>query len=135
MICSFYGNSLSMLSLLMLIQEILSPISNNALPFQRQSPEASSTNKYDYIQENGAARSLNGKLAAGVNLNNSSTEHGQSVEPLVSSNVRDEGIKETMKSLNEKLSTALLTIRAKEDLVKQHAKVTEEAVAGNFWSF
>lgn len=77
---------------------------------------------------------MNGKLAAGANLTDSSPEHGQSVEPLVSSDVRDEEIKETMKSLNEKLSSALLTIRAKEDLVKQHAKVTEEAVAGKYWS-
>ncbi|XP_039835771.1 filament-like plant protein 3 isoform X2 [Panicum virgatum] len=95
-----------------------------------QSPEASSRNKYDCSQETGTARSLNGKLAAGMNLNDSSPEHGQSVGPHVSSNVRDEEIKETMRSLNEKLSAALLTIRAKEDLVKQHAKVTEEAVAG-----
>ncbi|RLN30634.1 uncharacterized protein C2845_PM05G04350 [Panicum miliaceum] len=97
---------------------------------QGQSPEASSKNKYDYSQETGTTRSLNGKLAAGVNLNDSSPEHGQSVGPHVSSNVRDEEIKETMRSLNEKLSAALLTIRTKEDLVKQHAKVTEEAVAG-----
>ncbi|XP_022684304.1 uncharacterized protein LOC101786921 [Setaria italica] len=97
---------------------------------QGQSPEASSRNRYDYSQQTGAARSLNGKLAAGVNLNDSSPENGQSVEQHVSSNVRDEEVKETVRSLNEKLSAALLTIRAKEDLVKQHAKVTEEAVAG-----
>ncbi|EMS44980.1 hypothetical protein TRIUR3_20090 [Triticum urartu] len=34
-----------------------------------------------------------------------------------------------MKSLNEKLAAALLAISDKEDLVKQHTKVTEEAVA------
>ena len=99
---------------------------------QSQSPGASSGCKYDYSQETGAARSLNGKLAAGVNLNNFNPEHGQSLEH-VSSNVRDEEIKETLESLNYKLSAALSTIRAKEDLVKQHAKVTEEAVAGNFF--
>jgi hypothetical protein len=104
------------------------------LPCQGQSPEASSRTRYDYSQETGPARSLNGKLAAGVNLNDSSPGNGQSVEQHVSSNVRDEEIKETVRSLNEKLSAALLTIRAKEDLVKQHAKVTEEAVAGNFCS-
>ena len=104
------------------------------MPCQGQSPEASSRNKYDCSQETGTARSLNGKLAAGVNLNGSSPEHGQSVGPHVSSNVRDEEIKETVRILNEKLSAALLTIRAKEDLVKQHAKVTEEAVAGIFCS-
>ena len=101
---------------------------------QSQSPGASSRSKYDYSQETGAARSLNGKLAAGVNLNNFNPEHGQLLEQHVSSNVRDEGIKETLESLNYKLSAALSTIRAKEDLVKQHAKVTEEAVAGNFCS-
>ncbi|CAN6330666.1 unnamed protein product [Urochloa humidicola] len=95
-----------------------------------QSPEDSSRNKYNYSQETGATRSLNGKVAAGVNLNDSSPENGQSVEPHVSSNVRDDDVKETVRSLNEKLSAALRTIRAKEDLVKQHAKVTEEAVAG-----
>ncbi|CAL5098107.1 unnamed protein product [Urochloa decumbens] len=97
---------------------------------QGQSPEASSRDRYDYSQETGAARSLNGKLAARVDLKDSSLENGQSVEGRVSSIVKDEEIKETVRSLNEKLSAALLTIRAKEDLVKQHAKVTEEAVAG-----
>lgn len=35
-----------------------------------------------------------------------------------------------MKTLSDKLSEALLNIHAKEDLVKQHAKVAEEAVMG-----
>ncbi|KAJ1264954.1 hypothetical protein BS78_08G040200 [Paspalum vaginatum] len=96
---------------------------------QGQSPEASRS-KFDCSQERGAARSLNGKLAPGVYLNDSNPERGQPEEPHVSSNIRDEEIKETMKSLKDKLSAALLTIRAKEDLVQQHAKVTEEAVAG-----
>ncbi|WVZ88563.1 hypothetical protein U9M48_035069 [Paspalum notatum var. saurae] len=96
---------------------------------QGQSPEASRS-KFDYSQESGAARSLNGKLAAGLDLNDSNPERGQSGELHVSSNIRDEEIKESMKSLKDKLSAALLTIRAKEDLVKQHTKVTEEAVAG-----
>ncbi|VFQ63552.1 unnamed protein product [Cuscuta campestris] len=37
---------------------------------------------------------------------------------------------ESMKSISAKLSEALLNIRAKEDLVKQHAKVAEDAVSG-----
>ncbi|KAF8411769.1 hypothetical protein HHK36_004328 [Tetracentron sinense] len=36
----------------------------------------------------------------------------------------------SLKNLSEKLSAALLNISAKEDLVKQHAKVAEEAVTG-----
>ncbi|ONK57262.1 uncharacterized protein A4U43_C10F18270 [Asparagus officinalis] len=39
-------------------------------------------------------------------------------------------VHETVKSLNEKLSAALFSISAKEDLVREHAKVAEEAVAG-----
>lgn len=37
---------------------------------------------------------------------------------------------EIVKSLTERLSAALSTITAKEELVKQHAKVAEEAVVG-----
>ncbi|KAL0396051.1 UNVERIFIED_CONTAM: Filament-like plant protein [Sesamum calycinum] len=39
-------------------------------------------------------------------------------------------LNDSVKALSEKLSEALLNIRAKEDLVKQHAKVAEEAVSG-----
>lgn len=38
-----------------------------------------------------------------------------------------------MKILTEKLSAALRNISAKEDLVKQHAKVAEEAVSGAYF--
>lgn len=37
---------------------------------------------------------------------------------------------DSVKRLTEKLSAALVNVSAKEDLVKQHAKVAEEAVAG-----
>ncbi|CAL9193208.1 unnamed protein product [Musa hybrid cultivar] len=50
--------------------------------------------------------------------------------PEISSNNCDGEIHESVKRLTEKLSAALLNISAKEDLVKQHAKVTEEAVSG-----
>ncbi|XP_057795746.1 filament-like plant protein [Salvia miltiorrhiza] len=42
----------------------------------------------------------------------------------------DDEVKENMKRLTEKLSAALVNVSAKEELVKQHAKVAEEAVAG-----
>ncbi|KAJ8531091.1 hypothetical protein K7X08_025822 [Anisodus acutangulus] len=42
----------------------------------------------------------------------------------------DEELNETVKSLSAKLSEALVNIREKEDLIKQHAKVAEEAVSG-----
>ncbi|XP_047969740.1 filament-like plant protein 3 [Salvia hispanica] len=42
----------------------------------------------------------------------------------------DDELNDSVKTLSEKLSAALLNIGAKEDLVKQHAKVAEEAVSG-----
>lgn len=45
---------------------------------------------------------------------------------------REREVNETVKSLTERLSAALSTIIAKEELVKQHAKVAEEAVAGKY---
>jgi hypothetical protein len=112
----------------MLNQEILRPISDNSSPCHGQIPEVS-------VKSNGSKKAavtkpLNGNLVPGANLNDSTSQNDQSVEPHISSNDRDEEVEETMKNLNDKLSAALLTIRAKEDLVKQHAKVTEEAVAG-----
>ncbi|KAM5564229.1 filament-like plant protein 3 [Rosa sericea] len=39
-------------------------------------------------------------------------------------------VNDSLKSLTERLSAALVNVSAKEDLVKQHSKVAEEAVAG-----
>ncbi|GJN13687.1 hypothetical protein PR202_gb00418 [Eleusine coracana subsp. coracana] len=114
--------------LLMLNQEILRPISDNSSPCHGQIHGISV--RSNDSQKAGVTKSLNGKLETGANLNDSTPQHSQSVEPHISSNVTDENVEETVKSLNDKLSAALLTIKAKEDLVKQHAKVTEEAVAG-----
>ncbi|XP_044510411.1 filament-like plant protein isoform X3 [Mangifera indica] len=41
-----------------------------------------------------------------------------------------EDINDSIRTLTEKLSAALVNVSAKEDLVKQHAKVAEEAIAG-----
>lgn len=43
----------------------------------------------------------------------------------------DEELDDSVKTLREKLASALHNIRAKDDLVKQHSKVAEEAVSGN----
>ncbi|KAG0481084.1 hypothetical protein HPP92_011942 [Vanilla planifolia] len=59
---------------------------------------------------------------------NASPNHVQSPEH--SSKISTYEPTETIKSLNEKLSAALLSINCKEELVKQHAKVAEEAVSG-----
>ncbi|KAL5206790.1 hypothetical protein ABZP36_034999 [Zizania latifolia] len=104
-------------------QEFLRAISNND-----SSPGISSRIRDDGTQETSLTKPLNDKLALGVN--DSSLKHGRSLEPQLSSNVKDEEVKANLKSLNEELAAALLTINAKEDLVRQHAKVTEEAVLG-----
>lgn len=46
----------------------------------------------------------------------------------------DEDANDGVKILTEKLSAAVATITAKEELVKQHAKVAEEAVTGFLFS-
>uniref|UniRef100_A0A0E0REB9 Uncharacterized protein n=1 Tax=Oryza rufipogon TaxID=4529 RepID=A0A0E0REB9_ORYRU len=111
-------------------QEVLRPVSNNASPHLGQSPGMPSRVRDDGTQETGVTKPSNEKLALGFKLNDSSPRHGQSSEPQSSSNVRDEDVKENLKSLNDKLAAAFLTINAKEELVRQHAKVTEEAVLG-----
>lgn len=57
-----------------------------------------------------------------------SPNHTQS--PEISSQSASDEVNETVKALTQKLSGALLSISAKEDLVNQHAKVAEEAVLG-----
>ncbi|WOK96425.1 hypothetical protein Cni_G05132 [Canna indica] len=49
---------------------------------------------------------------------------------LTSNSSKDVEVDETTNSLTEKLSVALVSIRAKEELVKQHAKVAEDALIG-----
>lgn len=62
-----------------------------------------------------------------ASTNNSSPNHAS---PEVSSNTNTSEVPETVKSLTEKLSAAILNISAKEELVKQHMKVAEDAVSG-----
>ncbi|KAJ6306992.1 hypothetical protein OIU78_022148 [Salix suchowensis] len=60
----------------------------------------------------------------------STTDSAQSPEVTSKTVTRDEDVNDRIKSLTEKLSAALVNDSAKDDLVKQHAKVAEEAVAG-----
>ncbi|XP_030485628.2 filament-like plant protein 1 isoform X1 [Cannabis sativa] len=75
-------------------------------------------------------------------IKGSPNHYTQSLEPEVSSkavavtensddsSLKSEDINYSVKTLTERLSAALVNVSAKEDLVKQHAKVAEEAVAG-----
>ncbi|KAK6115586.1 hypothetical protein DH2020_007855 [Rehmannia glutinosa] len=63
-------------------------------------------------------------------LRESPNDSLQSPEVTSKATLTDDEVKEAVKSLTEKLSAALVNVSAKEDLVKQHAKVAEEAVAG-----
>ncbi|KAF0895823.1 hypothetical protein E2562_016556 [Oryza meyeriana var. granulata] len=106
------------------------PIPNGASPNHSQSPKIFSRITDDVTQETATAKSLNEKLALETGSDVSSIQHGQSPQPEVFTSIRDEDMQDSIKSLSEKLAAALLTINAKEDLVKQHTKVAEEAVAG-----
>ncbi|XP_076949392.1 filament-like plant protein [Bidens hawaiensis] len=56
--------------------------------------------------------------------------HSQSPEVSSKASNTNSDASDSYKSLTEKLSAALVNVGAKEDLVKQHTKVAEEAVAG-----
>lgn len=61
-----------------------------------------------------------------------SHESSQSPEVLSKEGSGHEEVNDKVRHLSEKLSAALSNISSKEDLVKQHAKVAEEAVSGIF---
>ncbi|CAI9754376.1 unnamed protein product [Fraxinus pennsylvanica] len=63
-------------------------------------------------------------------LKDSSNLNTQSPEVTSKAAIVDDEVEKNVKNLTEKLSAALVNVSAKEDLVKQHAKVAEEAVAG-----
>ncbi|KAL5704378.1 hypothetical protein ACHQM5_022817 [Ranunculus cassubicifolius] len=63
-------------------------------------------------------------------LKASPNDNAQSPEVTSKAEVTSEEVNDNLKSLREKLSAALINISAKEDLVKQHSKVAEEAVSG-----
>ncbi|KAH6835286.1 hypothetical protein C2S53_014992 [Perilla frutescens var. hirtella] len=63
-------------------------------------------------------------------MREAANDNTQSPEVTSKTTTADEEVKENVKSLTEKLSAALVNVSAKEDLVKQHAKVAEEAVVG-----
>lgn len=60
----------------------------------------------------------------------SPNNNAQSPEVSSKASANCEDVNDSIKRLTEKLSAALVNVSAKEDLVKQHAKVAEEAIAG-----
>ncbi|KAK9950285.1 hypothetical protein M0R45_005783 [Rubus argutus] len=58
------------------------------------------------------------------------TQSSQSPEVTSKAPCNDDEVNESIETLKEKLSAALLNCSAKDELVKQHAKVAEEAVSG-----
>ncbi|KAL6007668.1 hypothetical protein ACLOJK_033169 [Asimina triloba] len=95
-------------------------------------------------ESSGSLSSLSERFSDEQDASRASPNHSQSLE--VSSKFADveskdnvkspmvkatgDEVSENVKNLTEKLSAALLNISAKEDLVKQHARVAEEAVSG-----
>lgn len=63
-------------------------------------------------------------------LKASPNDNSQSPEVTSKAVANGEDISDSVRALTEKLSAALMNVSAKEDLVKQHAKVAEEAIAG-----
>ncbi|KAK7301378.1 hypothetical protein RJT34_12241 [Clitoria ternatea] len=62
--------------------------------------------------------------------NDDSLEKDENGENEDTKNVKEGDTNVGLRNMSEKLSAALMNVNAKEDLVKQHAKVAEEAIAG-----
>ncbi|KAL1561231.1 filament-like plant protein 3 isoform X1 [Salvia divinorum] len=69
-------------------------------------------------------------IRASANEDAQSPEVTSEAKKIDDDDVDDDEVKENVKTLTEKLSAALVNVGAKEELVKQHSKVAEEAVAG-----
>lgn len=64
-------------------------------------------------------------------INGGSLEKDESGENEIINNVEEGDLINGSRKISEKLSAELVNANAKEDLVKQHAKVAEEAIAGS----
>eukprot|EP00256_Glycine_max_P042839 XP_006593603.1 filament-like plant protein isoform X2 [Glycine max] len=67
--------------------------------------------------------------AAGI-ASDGSSENDENGENENIIDVKEGDLNDGLRNMSEKLSAALVNANAKEDLVKQHAKVAEEAIAG-----
>ncbi|CAL0317935.1 unnamed protein product [Lupinus luteus] len=67
--------------------------------------------------------------ATGI-INDGSLERDENGENGNIRKLKDGDLNNGLKNLSEKLSAGLVNVNAKEDLVQQHAKVAEEAIAG-----
>ncbi|RWR82112.1 filament-like plant protein [Cinnamomum micranthum f. kanehirae] len=79
-------------------------------------------------ESSGSVSSHSERFSDDQEASRGSPNHSQS--PEISSNLAGSKVQDTVKNLTEKLSAALSNISAKDALVKQHAKVAEEAVTG-----
>lgn len=63
-------------------------------------------------------------------INRCSVEEDENGENRNMQNGNEGDLNDGSRNISERLSAALVNVNAKEDLVKQHAKVAEEAIAG-----
>ncbi|PRQ26553.1 putative filament-like plant protein [Rosa chinensis] len=96
--------------------------------WKKKSSEKSSGGE---TESSGSVSSHSGRCSDEQEALKDSPNH-DSQSPEVTSKAVSSGhdVNDSLKSLTERLSAALVNVSAKEDLVKQHSKVAEEAVAG-----
>lgn len=66
------------------------------------------------------------------NVNGSLSEEDENEAKDNIINIKDGDVADGLRNISEKLSAALVNVSAKEDSVKLHAKVAEEAIAGTY---
>lgn len=81
----------------------------------------------EQLPEEATSRSV---PATGIVSDDGSSEKDENGENENTKDVKEGDLNEGLRNMSEKLSAALVNANAKEDLVKQHAKVAEEAIAG-----
>ena len=84
----------------------------------------------DNVKDSSLENGDNAKNDTTDNMNGGSLDENGHYAKDDIDNVNKSDINNGLKNLSEKLSAALVNVSAKEDLVKQHAKVAEEAIAG-----
>ncbi|KAJ7965562.1 Filament-like plant protein [Quillaja saponaria] len=92
-------------------------------------PSAEDINASSLINTQSAEVTSNEVSAPADEIDDSLDEDVDDVKHDVS-DIKEGDVNDGLRNMSEKLSAALVNVSAKEDLVKQHAKVAEEAIAG-----
>ncbi|MED6125848.1 hypothetical protein PIB30_072475 [Stylosanthes scabra] len=97
-----------------------------------QSPDITSEDMASAEDANEIVHSLEVTSNLRHNVKYSALEEDQNEAKDDVTNIKDKDLTYGLRNISEKLSAALVNVSSKEDLVKLHAEVAEEAIAGTY---